>query len=333
MQSRAFWVTGPGRGEIRPMQLTAPEPGQVQVRTLFSAISRGTERIVFAGRVPATEYETMRAPFQDGEFPGPVKYGYLSVGTVEVGPPELRGRTVFCLYPHQSRYVVPAAVVVPVPDDVPAARAVLAGTVETGVNALWDAAPRIGDRACVIGAGMLGCCVARLLAQLPGVVVTLIDIDPARAAIAAALGVDFALPDDVDGEHEVVVHTSASAAGLQLGLDLLACDGELTELSWYGSEPVSLALGGAFHTRRLGIRASQVGTVAAARRSSRSTQDRLQLALQLLRDPTYDRLLEPPRPFSELPMIMPELLNRSGLAQLIHYHEDYDEDGDSRCSG
>lgn len=328
VQSRAFWITGPGRGEIRTAQVCGPAPGQVQVRTLFSAISRGTERLVFSGRVPATEYQVMRAPFQDGDFPGPVKYGYLNVGTVEVGPPELRGRTVFCLYPHQSRYVVPAAAVLPVPDDVPAARAVLAGTVETAINALWDAAPRIGDRACVIGAGMVGCCVARLLAQLPGVVVTLVDIDPARAGIAAALGVDFAGPDDVDGEHEIVVHTSASAAGLQLAIDLLTCDGEVTELSWYGSEPVSLELGRAFHTRRLGIRASQVGRVAAARRSTRGTRDRLRLALQLLRDPAYNQLLEPPRLFAELPMIMPELLNRSGLAQLIQY----DEEGDPGCS-
>lgn len=327
MQARAFWVTGPGQGEIRPAELGSPGPEHVRVRTLFSAISRGTERLVFTGRVPPTEYQTIRAPFQDGDFPGPVKYGYLNVGVVEAGPPHLRGRTVFCLYPHQSRYVVPATAVLPVPDDVPAARAVLAGTVETAINGLWDAAPRIGDRACVIGAGMVGCCAARLLAQIPGVAVTLVDIDPARSAIAAALGVKFAGPDEADGEHEIVVHASASGAGLQRGLELLASDGEVTELSWYGSEPITLALGGAFHTRRLGIRATQVGAVAAARRSSRRTRDRLLLALQLLRDPAYDQLLEPPKPFSDLPLIMPDLVNRSGLAQLIQY------DGELECSG
>src|SRR4249920_465740 len=176
-QAHAFWLSEPGRGEIRPV--TLPEAGQddVRVRTLRSGVSRGTESLVFRGKVPQSQYAAMRAPFQDGDFPGPVKYGYLNVGAVEQGPPELRGRTVFCLYPHQTRYVVPASAVTVVPDDVPPARAVLAGTVETAVNALWDAPPLIGDRAAVVGAGMLGCCVARLLAGVPGVEVTLVDVD------------------------------------------------------------------------------------------------------------------------------------------------------------
>ena len=166
------------------------------VRTLRSGVSRGTETLVFRGGVPPSQYAAMRAPFQEGDFPGPVKYGYLNVGVVEDGPPELRGRTVFCLHPHQTAYVVPAAAVTVVPDGVPAARAVLAGTVETAVNALWDAAPLVGDRVAVVGAGMVGCCVARLLAGSRGSQVTLVDVDPAGPTVAAALGVDFALPDD-----------------------------------------------------------------------------------------------------------------------------------------
>jgi threonine dehydrogenase-like Zn-dependent dehydrogenase len=163
----------------------------------------------------------MRAPFQDGDFPAPVKYGYLSVGVVEHGPPQLQGRTVFCLYPHQTAYVVPAGSVVPVPDDVPPERAVLAGTVETAVNALWDAAPLVGDRITVVGAGMVGCSVARLLARFPGVRVTIVDVDPGRADVAAALGVDFAMPADAADGCDLVVHASATSAGLQLSLDLL----------------------------------------------------------------------------------------------------------------
>src|SRR5215831_14005965 len=189
--ARAFWLREPGFGEIRTVGLPEPGPDDVLVRTLYSGISRGTETLVFRGGVPASQYAAMRAPFQEGDFPGPVKYGYLSVGAVEEGPPELRGRTVFCLYPHQTAYVVPAAAVTVVPDDVPPARAVLAGTVETAVNALWDAAPLVGDRVTVVGAGMLGCCVARLLGRIPGVEVTLVDVDPGRAAVAAALDVDF----------------------------------------------------------------------------------------------------------------------------------------------
>src|SRR2546421_8588462 len=264
-----------------------PEPGgnEVMVRTLQSAVSRGTETLVFRGGVPPGQYAAMRAPFQEGDFPGPVKYGYLNVGTVETGPAELCGRTVFCLYPHQTAYVVPALAVTVVPEDVPPARAVLAGTVETAVNALWDAAPLLGDRVTVVGAGMVGCCVARLLARFPAVEVTLVDVDAGRADVAAALGVDFALPSEAPDSPHLVVHASATSARLQRSLELLAPEGNVIDLSWYGENEVRLSLGGAFHSRRLGIRASQIGTLSPARSGSRTTADRMALALKLLRDP------------------------------------------------
>jgi hypothetical protein len=303
----AFWLCEPGLGRIKPVALADPGPEQVMVRTVRSAISRGTETLVFRGGVPADQYALMRAPFQEGDFPGPVKYGYLNVGVVEQGPPQLRGRTVFCLYPHQTTYVVPAASVLVVPDDVPPARAVLAGAVETAINALWDAAPLVGDRATVVGAGMIGCCVARVLARFPGVSVTLVDIDPGRSALAAALGVDFAVPAAAVGGRDLVVHTSATSAGLQQSLDLLRPEGTVLELSWYGDSNVSLSLGGAFHSGRLGIRASQVGAVAPARRTSRTTTDRLALALELLRDSSFDALLTGVSRFEELPEVMSQL--------------------------
>src|SRR6185503_19671002 len=270
-QAHAFWLRSPGRGEIRPVALPEPGSGDVLVRTLRSGVSRGTETLVFRGGVPRSQYAAMRAPFQEGDFPGPVKYGYLSVGAVEHGPPELRGRTVFCLYPHQTAYVVPAGAVSVVPDDMPPARAVLAGTVETAVNALWDAAPLVGDRIAIVGAGMVGCCVARLLRRFPALQVTLVDVDPSRADVAAALGVDFALPDDAARGRDLVVHTSATSAGLQRSLELLAPEGTVLDLSWYGDTDVRLSLGGAFHAGRLGIRSSQVGTVSPARASRRTT--------------------------------------------------------------
>jgi len=319
----AFWLREPGVGEIRPALLPEPGPGDVLVRTLRSGISRGTETLVFRGRVPASQYAAMRAPFQEGDFPGPVKYGYLSVGLVDHGPPELLGRTVFCLYPHQSAYVVPARAVVVVPDDVPPARAVLAGTVETAVNALWDAAPLLGDRITVVGAGMVGCCVARLLARFPGVRVTVVDIDAARAGVAAALGVDFALPEDAADGRDLVVHTSATAAGLQRSLDLLAPEGTVIDLSWYGDADIRLSLGGAFHSGRLGIRASQVGVVSAARRGSRSAADRLRLALDLLRDPAFDALITGVSRLDELPDVMARLAAGSlpALCHTVSYGE------------
>ena len=311
---RAFWVRKPGVGEIRPAPLPEPGPGDVLVRTLHSGISRGTEMLVFRGGVPASQYDVMRAPFQEGDFPGPVKYGYLNVGVVEDGPPDLRGRTVFCLFPHQTAYVVPAAAVTVVPDEVPSARAVLAGAVETAVNALWDAAPLIGDRVAVVGAGMVGCCVARLLTKFPSVEVTLVDVDASRADVAAALGVDFGLPAE---SCDLVFHASATSAGLQKSLDLLAPEGTVTELSWYGDTEVRLSLGGAFHSGRLGIRASQVGTVSLARRGRRSTADRLRLALDLLRDPAFDTLITGASRFDELPDVMTRLADGS-LPALCH---------------
>jgi threonine dehydrogenase-like Zn-dependent dehydrogenase len=313
----AFWVCAPGVGGIQPVPLPEPGPDDVVVRTLHSAVSRGTELLVFRGGVPPSQYSVMRAPFQDGEFPGPVKYGYLNVGVVEHGPVGLRGRTVFCLYPHQTAYVVPARSVVVVPDGVPAARAVLTGTVETAVNALWDAAPLLGDRVAVVGAGMVGCCVARLLARMPGVRVTLVDVDAGRADVAAALGADFATPDEAIGDRDLVLHTSATSSGLQRSLELLAREGTVIDLSWYGDAEVTLSLGGVFHSQRLGIRASQVGMVAPARRTSRTMTDRLTLALELLRDPAFDVLISGTSPFAELPDVMTRLASGQ-LGALCH---------------
>lgn len=320
MEEQAFWV-GRGHGEIRAVAVDGPTAGQVRVRTLRSGISRGTETLVFRGEVPVSQRERMRAPHQEGDFPGPVKYGYLSVGVVEDGDPDLVGRTVFCLHPHQTAYVVPATDVTVVPDGVPADRAVLAGTVETAVNALWDARPLIGDRIAVVGAGMVGCCVARLLADVPGVEVTLVDVDSSRASVAEALGVEFAQPSEVDGDRDLVLHASATAAGLQRSLDLLAPDGEVVDLSWYGDTPVTLDLGGAFHSGRLRIRASQVGEVALRRRHRRTRSQRLALALDLLRDPTYDALHSGSSPFEELPTVMAELASgrRTALCHTITY--------------
>lgn len=313
----AFWLREPGVGEIRRTTLAPPRPQDVVVRTLRSAVSRGTESLVFGGHVPPSQYDAMRAPFQAGEFPGPVKYGYLNVGLVEDGPPHLRGRRVFCLHPHQTAYVVPVSAVTVVPDDVPVSRAVLAGMVETAVNALWDAAPLVGDRVAVVGAGTVGCCVARLLARIPGVSVTLVDVDPARADVAARLEVDFALPDRAGGGRDLVFHTSATASGLQRSLELLAPEGTVLELSWYGDNRIALSLGGSFHSGRLTVRASQVGTVAPSRRGRRTTADRLALALELLHDAAFDSLLTGESPFETLPEVMPRLVSGE-LPALCH---------------
>ncbi|MPV37036.1 zinc-dependent alcohol dehydrogenase [Georgenia subflava] len=318
----AYWTTAPRRGELRTEPAREPAADEALVRTLRSGVSRGTEMLVHAGRVPAEVAETMRAPFQDGDLPGPVKYGYLSVGVVEEGPAELVGRRVFCLHPHQDRYVVPATALTPVPDDVPTDRAVLAGAVETAVNALWDAAPRLGDRVAVVGAGMIGASVTALLRSFPLDRLQLVDVDPARAELARALGVEWVRPEDAAGDCDLVIHCSASEAGLARGLELLGDEGELVEMSWYGTAAPRVPLGGTFHARRLSLRASQVGAVAASRRARRTTADRLALAMRQLADPVFDTFLTGRSDFADLPATMERLYAGDGaMCHVIVYPE------------
>jgi threonine dehydrogenase-like Zn-dependent dehydrogenase len=321
LRATAYWTTGPGRGMLRDEPLRKPGPGEALVRTRHSGISRGTELLVHRGGVPPEIASRMRAPFQDGDLPGPVKYGYLSVGVVEDGPKELLGRDVFCLFPHQDRYVVPVAALTPVPDGVPARRATLAGAAETAVNALWDAAPRLGDRVAVVGAGMIGCTVARLLRTFPLDRLELVDVEPGRAAVGEALGVEVVHPADAAGGCDVVVHASATSAGLQRSLELLGDEGEVIELSWYGTSEVSVPLGSVFHPRRLSVRASQVSEVAASRRARRTPADRLALALRLLRDDAFDALITGCSPFAELPETMRRLASGdlSAICHVIDY--------------
>ena len=236
-----------------------PGAGEVRVRALYGGVSRGTESLVFTGAVPEDQWETMRAPFQEGSFSGPVKYGYSSVGVVNAGPADLRDRTVFCLHPHQTEYVVPTESVVPLPDAVPASRAVLAANMETALNAAWDLGAGPGDRVVVVGGGAVGCLAARLVARIPGCEVQLVDTNPARGRVATNLGLAFAGPTEAWRNADRVVHASGSAEGLAAAIGLAPFEGEVLELSWYGDEPVSLPLGGAFHSRRLTLRASQVG--------------------------------------------------------------------------
>ncbi len=292
---------------MREESLPAPGPGDVLVRTLYSGVSRGSEALVFRGEVPVSEYERMRAPFQSGNFPAPVKYGYISVGVVEAGPPSLAGRIVFCLHPHQDRYVVPADAVHPVPDAVPAGRAILAANLETAVNGLWDSAPRIGDRITVIGAGTLGCLIAWLAGQMPGCRVELVDVNPERAEVAEALAVAFATPQQASAEADCVIHTSGSAAGLRRALELAAFEASVTELSWYGSHPVPLPLGAEFHARRLTLRSSQVSAVAPAQRPRWNPRRRMELVLRLLAEDALDTLINSESRFADLATTMPEL--------------------------
>lgn len=316
--AQACWLAEPGRAELRTEHLAEPTSDQVLIRTLHSGISRGTETLVFRGEVPASEFERMRAPFQQGDFPGPLKYGYNSVGVVEQGPPNLVGRAVFCLYPHQTRYVVPTTAVHLLPADVPPGRAVLAANLETAINALWDASPRVGDRITVVGGGTVGLLVAWLAARMPGCEVQLVDTQPARRDLAQHLHVDFALPDDARPEADLVIHASGQSEGLATALNLAAFEATVLELSWYGERAVNVPLGGAFHARRLTLQSSQVGQVATSQRVRWSHRRRFELALSLLAAPALDALITHTSPFTQLSEVLARLSASPLDATLCH---------------
>lgn len=320
-QARAFWVAAPGRGEIRHEVLRTPSDNDVLVRALYSGISRGTEALVFSGRVPQSEWVRMRAPFQVGDFPAPVKYGYASVGRVERGSGGVAGRTVFVLHPHQTRFIVPADAVHVLPDAVPPARAVLAANLETALNGLWDARPHVGDRIAVIGAGTVGSLAAWLASRIPGCEVELIDINPHRAAVARALDVRFAEPPAAAREADLVIHASGAPAGLELALEVAGLEATIVDLSWYGEQTVPLPLGGAFHARRLTIMSSQVGRIAPSQRPRWDSRRRMQLALTLLADPVLDVLITSESEFETLPDVMARLAHSPGdtLCHRIRY--------------
>jgi hypothetical protein len=321
MQGKALWYVGPGRAELRAEEVAAPASGEVTVRALFGAISRGTERLVHAGRVPASEYERMRAPMMGGTFPYPVKYGYATVGRVEAGPAELRGRVVFSLHPHQSLFTIPASAVCPLPQIIPPARAVLAANMETALNAVWDGAPGPADRIVVVGGGLLGLLVAYLCARLPGAGVTVVDIVSRRAALALAAGTRFAAPDAAPTDCDLVFHASASAEGLATSLRLAGEEASVVELSWYGSGAVAAPLGEAFHSRRLRLVSSQVGRVAPSHRARWTHGRRLAAALALLADPALDALIAPAVDFDQLPGRLAAIFDPASdvLCQLIRY--------------
>ncbi len=308
-EARALWIAAPRHAEIRSEALRERASDEVLIRTRYSALSRGTERLVFEGRVPVSEQQRMRAPMQSGEFTFPLKYGYASVGDVIEGPDDLRGRTVFCLAPHQTAYVAACRAVTPIPDSVPAARAILAANMETALNGTWDAEVKAGDRVVVVGAGVVGCLVAFLCARHPAVDITLVDIDPRKAEIARRLGSRFATPQEIEGvAADVVIHASGSPQGLVSALSAAGQEARIVELSWYGDATVTLPLGGAFHARRLTICSSQVGHLPASQQARWNHRRRMETALHLLASPELDALINSECSFDGLPERMPQLL-------------------------
>lgn len=318
--ARALWHVKPFVAELRSERLEAVKPGDVRVRTLFSGISRGTERLVASGEVPRSEWQRMRGPAQSGEFSFPVKYGYSAVGTVTSGPPDVLDKTVFCLHPHQDYFDYAADKLAIIPDHVPAGRATLAANMETALNAHWDAGTAIGDKVLVVGAGIVGLLVAHLASRIAGVDITITDTDTSRAAFAVLLGLTFVSPEQTGSNHALVFHTTATAAGFETAMNAAAFEGRVVELSWYGSSAIQAHLGGAFHSQRLQLISSQVGHVSPAKRTTVTHAQRLIKAIALLDDPSLDALVKDKVSFADLPSRMPHILStREGLPPVIQY--------------
>lgn len=317
----ALWYVAAGECALNAAALPEPGPRDCLVRTLWSGVSRGTERLVCEGRVPVSEHERMRAPFQDGSFPFPVKYGYCAVGRVDAGPEEMIGRTVFCLHPHQDRFVVPCDRLTLVPDAVPARRAVLGAHMETALNAHWDAGSGPADKIVIVGGGVVGLLVAWLAARLPGAEVTLVDIEPGRASLAARLGFGFALPAEAPVDADLVFHASATAPGLATAIAAAGMEARIVELSWYGEGAVPAPLGGAFHARRLQLVSSQVGTLAPSRRPRWDHARRSAAAMALLADERLDALITSEIAFADAARTMPSVLSSegTGLMTVLRY--------------
>lgn len=319
--SKALWHMAPGTIHAQIDTLLPVREGEVRVETHYSAISRGTERLVSLGAVPESEWQTMRAPFQSGEFPFPIKYGYSTAGTVAEGPDGLMGKSVFCLFPHQDHFIVPAEAVVPIPEHIPMRRATMAGNMETALNAIWDSGVSAGDRVAVIGAGIVGLLTGYLCSQLPGADVTIVDVSPDRVALGQEMGLRICLPDDRPEGCDVVFHTSASSSGLQTAIGCAGVEATLVEMSWYGDRAVSVGLGGAVHSRRLRILSSQVGMVSTQHRSRWTYRRRLEKAVSLLNNEALDLLVRKEIAFEDAPSLLPAILDASNadLPPLIRY--------------
>jgi threonine dehydrogenase-like Zn-dependent dehydrogenase len=294
---------------------------EVTVRALYSGISRGTERLVLNGRVPKSEYQRMRCPMQEGEFPFPVKYGYALVGTVVGGAHEWRDRTVFVLHPHQRTANVPVSFLQPLPEGLSPKRACLAANMETALNITWDAELKEGQKILIIGGGVLGLLTAALAAQIPKTTVTVVDVLESRAEIARKMGAGFALPPSAPAGQDVVIHTSATEEGLVRGLECAGFEAKVVEASWFGERKVALPLGAAFHAQRLQLISSQVGAVAPSHRDDWTHGRRLARALELLRDEKFDALITGEIPFDDAPRRLPGVLggDSSDLMTVLRY--------------
>jgi 2-desacetyl-2-hydroxyethyl bacteriochlorophyllide A dehydrogenase len=281
----SVWLPRAREVELRRESVANVQPSDVRIAAIASAISHGTEMLVFRGLVP--EGLELDLPTLRGSFTFPIKYGYASVGRVVEAGADVGclavGDAVFVHHPHQSTYVVPATMPIRLPDGLDPLLGVFLANVETAVNVVVDAAPRLGERVAVFGQGVVGLLITQLLRRTGVSQIVVVEPVAQRRDLALALGADVALESggsisDVD----LAIEVSGNAAALDAALNSVAFGGTVVVASWYGTKTVPLMLGGAFHRRRLRIVSSQVSTIDAALQPRWTHQRRLALASQLL---------------------------------------------------
>ncbi|MEN0004557.1 MAG: zinc-binding alcohol dehydrogenase [Bacteroidota bacterium] len=317
--SNALWHLSSSTSSLLSSAIPAPKEGQCLVKSEFSLISLGTERLVASGAVPVDLHQNMRVPYMEGSFELPVKYGYSLVGQVVTQGYPLSGKKVHLMHPHQSYCIVEAEALTLIPEKVPIRRAVLASNLETAVNAVWDSQVQIGDRVLVVGFGMIGALTALLLQQIAGVEVYIAERLPQRRALAQQL--DFQLLAE-ETDFDITFHTSSSSSGLQMAIDRLGYEGTSVELSWYGTKEVSMQLGASFHQQRKRLIASQVGQVPGSKQNRWDYRRRKQLVFQLLQQEKFDQLLTHEISLSEAPALFGKL--REGTLEGIGWTIKYD---------
>jgi hypothetical protein len=321
-QIYSYWVVSPSQGQIRDTPMMSLSKDTLSLETLFTGISPGTERLVGMGKVPEECWEKMRCLYMEGSFDFPLKYGYSLVGQAITGSET--GKRFFVMHPHQSRVVVARSDALELPDWLPSQRATLIPNMETALNAVWDAQVSQKDKILIVGGGIIGILISFVLSKEYGIQPDFLEQDRQRIQYLkqlpwlgnSRLGTDYR-----EGNYNIAFHTSSSSSGLQSGIDALAFEGRCIELSWYGTQSVSLQLGGSFHYQRKQIIASQVSAIAQPKRSLIDYSQRKEQVLGLLGDATLDILLQPAIAFLELPTFMSLLYQRQvhPVSPLVEY--------------
>jgi 2-desacetyl-2-hydroxyethyl bacteriochlorophyllide A dehydrogenase len=319
--AKSLWFEEAGKAVFREDELPDLRKGWCCIDTSYSAISPGTERLVFLGDVPNDLFSQMKTAYMGGDFAFPLKYGYSLVGRIIDGSFERIGQTVHILHPHQNRCVVREEDAFPVPDDIPSKRATLASNMETAVNAVWDSGLTIGERALVVGFGIVGSLVARLLSFFPGVEVTITDNNPLKLSLAEKMEFDVQSPDNKSNAFDVAFHASGDPNGLQSAIDSVGFEGRVVELSWYGKKEVSLNLGGSFHSMRKKILSSQVSSIPPQFRSKWDFNKRKSLVFEFLARDVFDTHITHSYPFDDLVRVFDDLKTppTEGLSYLVVY--------------